>query len=213
MQNLIGIILISAIRNLFANQPDVLTHTPVTGMTEWNFGHHLANEIVKYIFWLNHDLDVTKHNYDNRRPDIIFHKRRINELNFCVIEIKTSGSSKEDIKRIKDDWMHGQLQYTFGAVIVIKSADNFKVTVFHKNITQEFPISTISIPVPEISDSKRRLLIELVNKITAIVKNNDYQKNPKKQAKVRKYENQIDQMVYKLYELTEEEIKIVEGSN
>jgi len=30
---------------------------------------------------------------------------------------------------------------------------------------------------------------------------------------VKEYERQIDQMVYKLYDLTEEEIKIVEGGN
>ena len=34
-----------------------------------------------------------------------------------------------------------------------------------------------------------------------------------KQAKVRELEHQIDQMVYKLYGLTDEEIKIVEGVN
>lgn len=31
-------------------------------------------------------------------------------------------------------------------------------------------------------------------------------------AKVREYEKQIDQLVYKLYDLAEEEIKIVEGN-
>jgi len=36
-------------------------------------------------------------------------------------------------------------------------------------------------------------------------------KTPQKQAMVKKYERQIDQLVYKLYGLTEEEIKIVEG--
>jgi hypothetical protein len=35
--------------------------------------------------------------------------------------------------------------------------------------------------------------------------------NPTKQAKVKEYKEQINQMVYKLYGLTEEEIKIVEG--
>jgi len=34
--------------------------------------------------------------------------------------------------------------------------------------------------------------------------------NPEKQAKVKEYECQIDQLVYKLYDLTEEEIKIIE---
>jgi len=33
-----------------------------------------------------------------------------------------------------------------------------------------------------------------------------------KQAKVKEYERQIDELIYKLYGLTEEEIKIVEES-
>lgn len=43
-------------------------------------------------------------------------------------------------------------------------------------------------------------------------KENDYLRNKTKQIKVEEYERQIDQMVYKLYELTPEEIKIVEES-
>ncbi|MBP7795708.1 MAG: hypothetical protein KA059_02895 [Elusimicrobiales bacterium] len=54
-------------------------------------------------------------------------------------------------------------------------------------------------------------VIKLVDKILAITKDNDYLENPQKQAKVQDYELQIDQMVYKLYGLTDEEIKIVEG--
>jgi len=37
-------------------------------------------------------------------------------------------------------------------------------------------------------------------------------RNPQKQAKVKEYERQIDELVYKLYGLTDEEIKIVEES-
>jgi hypothetical protein len=46
-----------------------------------------------------------------------------------------------------------------------------------------------------------------------ITESGDYLENPAKQAKVKEYENQIDQMVYQLYDLTPEEIKIVENSN
>jgi len=35
----------------------------------------------------------------------------------------------------------------------------------------------------------------------------------KKQTKVKEYERQIDLLVYKLYNLTDGEIKIVEGNN
>jgi len=40
--------------------------------------------------------------------------------------------------------------------------------------------------------------------------NLDYLENPQKQAKVKEYERQIDQLVYKLYGLTDKEINIVE---
>ena len=60
-----------------------------------------------------------------------------------------------------------------------------------------------------------------VNKILSLTQTEDYLpaatstaqaglENPQKQAKVKEYEKQIDEMVYKLYGLTKEEIKIVE---
>ena len=45
----------------------------------------------------------------------------------------------------------------------------------------------------------------------SITKDADYLQNPAKQVQVKEYEKQIDQLVYELYGLTEEEIKIVEG--
>jgi len=52
----------------------------------------------------------------------------------------------------------------------------------------------------------------LVDQILAITKDEDYFKNLVKQEKVKEYECRIDQMVYKLYDLTESDIKIVKGS-
>jgi len=61
-----------------------------------------------------------------------------------------------------------------------------------------------------------------VNKILKITKylseydaqaSDDYLINSTKQAKVKEYEHQIDQMVYKLYNLTPEEIETVESFN
>jgi len=51
----------------------------------------------------------------------------------------------------------------------------------------------------------------MVDKILSITKDYDYLNNFIKQTKVKEYERQIDQIVYKLYGLTDEEIKIVEG--
>jgi hypothetical protein len=44
----------------------------------------------------------------------------------------------------------------------------------------------------------------------AITKDIDYLENQTKQTIVKEYEKQIDQLVYNLYNLTEEEIKIIE---
>jgi len=68
------------------------------------------------------------------------------------------------------------------------------------------------VPVKKASTLTQDPFIELVNKILSLTQSQDYLENPQKQAKVKQYERQIDQLVYKLYGLTEEEIKIVENS-
>ena len=47
-------------------------------------------------------------------------------------------------------------------------------------------------------------------RIFAIMKDEDYSQNIDNQANARDLERQIDQMVYKLYDLTPEEIAIIE---
>jgi hypothetical protein len=67
------------------------------------------------------------------------------------------------------------------------------------------------IPIPNAANTNQNPLINLVDQILAITKDEDYLTNPAKQAKVKDLERQIDQMVYKLYDLTPEEIAVVEG--
>ena len=54
-------------------------------------------------------------------------------------------------------------------------------------------------------------VIKLVDKIISLTQSDNYLQTPTKKAKVKEYEKEIDQMVYTLYGLTPEEIKIVEG--
>ncbi|MBU2563781.1 MAG: N-6 DNA methylase [Actinobacteria bacterium] len=68
------------------------------------------------------------------------------------------------------------------------------------------------LPVKKISLVQQKLFIDIVNKIITLSRNDDYLKNPSKQAQVKEYEKQIDQLVYQLYGLTEDEIKVVEGN-
>ena len=68
-----------------------------------------------------------------------------------------------------------------------------------------------NLPLPQIAEENQKQLISSVNKILSITESADYLTNQSKQTKVIEYERQIDQMVYELYGLTKEEIKIVEG--
>lgn len=54
-------------------------------------------------------------------------------------------------------------------------------------------------------------VLESFGRTFAITKDEDYLQNPDKQAKVYDLKKHIDEMVYKLYDLTSEEIVIVEG--
>ncbi|MDD2735203.1 MAG: hypothetical protein PHF56_14800 [Desulfuromonadaceae bacterium] len=204
MTNLIGSILVSSIRNLFDRQPDILTHTSATGMTEWNLGHHLANEIVRYIFWLNHDLDVMKRNYSNRRPDIIFHRRGINALNFLVVEIKINNYVDEDIRKIKDDWMGAELNYRYGASVVVQSIDNFEVRLFERGMAEPkyFGLQAQQIPSPatnqEIALRFNSLVRQIEKSEIILVKSKgpaDYSKEPNIQQNV----NETEGLIYALY--------------
>ncbi|MCL0051051.1 hypothetical protein M1N22_04435, partial [Dehalococcoidia bacterium] len=64
------------------------------------------------------------------------------------------------------------------------------------------------IPIPKIvlGDTKQQKpFIDIVNKILSLTQSEDYLENLQKQARVKQYERQIDQLVYKLYNLTDEE--------
>lgn len=69
----------------------------------------------------------------------------------------------------------------------------------------------MEVPIKKISEEKQVPFIEAVDKILSLTGSDDYLQSAAKQVQVKEYEKQIDQMVYKLYDLTEEEIKIVEG--
>jgi len=70
------------------------------------------------------------------------------------------------------------------------------------------------LPIPKLLKFNNDIILhltEIVDHILAITKDDDYLQNPQKQAQVKALEREIDRMVYKLYDLTEEEIRIIEG--
>ncbi|MHB8362757.1 MAG: TaqI-like C-terminal specificity domain-containing protein, partial [Patescibacteria group bacterium] len=73
------------------------------------------------------------------------------------------------------------------------------------------PLSEI--PIKKISIEKQKQFIKIVDKILALTSLTDYPNNLETKMKIKDYENQIDLLVYKIYNLTPEEIKIVERNS
>ncbi len=69
------------------------------------------------------------------------------------------------------------------------------------------------LPIKRASTEEQESIVHLVDKILALSKDDDYFERPAKQAKVHDYGKQIDQLVYKLYDLAPEDVKIVENSS
>ncbi|HEA8245302.1 TPA: Eco57I restriction-modification methylase domain-containing protein [Campylobacter coli] len=63
------------------------------------------------------------------------------------------------------------------------------------------------LPIPKINSKNQKIANELVNSVDEILKAKEQDKN----ANTQELENKINSLVYKLYNLTEDEIKIIEG--
>ena len=70
----------------------------------------------------------------------------------------------------------------------------------------------LEIPIFVGNETEQNKLITIVDKILVITKSSDYLENPAKKEEVKDLENQINSLVYKLYGLSLEEIKIIEDS-
>lgn len=68
------------------------------------------------------------------------------------------------------------------------------------------------LPIKQISQEEQKPFIDLVDQILEITKKEDYLEREDLQKQVKILESRIDDMVYKLYELTPEEIELVEES-
>jgi hypothetical protein len=124
----------SAVADLYQNEPDIDCFSSETAQTEWNLAAHLAPEIVKYFKGYSYDIDVTKVNYSNRRPDIIIHRRGPEtKYNLLVVEVKREGSAagiRNDVRKIQDYWFSEGLQYQFGATVNLRARNPAGITVF-----------------------------------------------------------------------------------
>lgn len=69
-----------------------------------------------------------------------------------------------------------------------------------------------NLPIKQISKEEQKPFVDLVDQILEITKNEDYLEREDLQNQVKVLEKKIDDLVYDLYGLTKEEIKLVEES-
>ncbi|MBN2455580.1 MAG: Eco57I restriction-modification methylase domain-containing protein [Sedimentisphaerales bacterium] len=108
------------------------------------------------------------------------------------------------VLKLKND---SRYNYKFILAVLNSSFSNF----LYMNFTQEGgrvfaqvkPKNIRKLPIPQISPREQNPFIELVDKILAVKK-----KDPK--ANTSELETEIDEMIYNLYDLTPEEIAIIE---
>jgi hypothetical protein len=87
--------------------------------------------------------------------------------------------------------------------------------VLSKEATRGFSIYVEQLPILPITPQTQPLadqIVQKVQEILSLTQSPDFETNQEKQQKVKELEREIDQLVYKLYGLTEEEIKIIESN-
>ena len=68
----------------------------------------------------------------------------------------------------------------------------------------------MNIPIYKPTKAESIILEQIVENILKITTTNDYLKNTEKQQAVKEYENQIDILLYKLYDLTYDEVLVID---
>jgi len=130
-----------AIEALFRNQPDIFGFTDQTHQTEWNLAHHLANEIQSLFPDLQCDVELIKPNYENRRPDIIVHRRGSQDHNLLVVEVKLDGTDdalQHDAEKIAQYWFQPPLRYEYGAIVDLRRDGRYSVRILRAAVS--FPV-------------------------------------------------------------------------
>jgi hypothetical protein len=216
MKSLIARILCSAAHSMWHKDPTLGHYTSETNQHELNLAFHYACELRQWFPWLDCDFDVSKKAYDYERPDIVIHRRNTHALNFLVIEIKREKSRKEvplDLKQIRERWFENYFQYRFGAAVILHDdKPQFEVQVLSRVEKEHEPLirkylnmgKPLCRPIPE--DRSSTALVETLKRIF-----DDEARGAVGDASV--WDREIDQLVYALYGLTPEEIKMVEGAS
>ncbi len=94
------------------------------------------------------------------------------------------------------------MEYYFGFIGIMTAGNAF--TLKQETISE--------LPIKDVSLNEQKPFIDLVEKILAITKASGYFQDAERQAEVRNIELRIDQLVYDLYNISEDEVKIIESN-
>ena len=83
---------------------------------------------------------------------------------------------------------------------------NDKVRNVMYEVNNSFP------PITKETQPLADQIVQKVQEILALTQSPDFETSQEKQQKVKELEKEIDQLVYKLYDLTEDEIAIIENN-
>lgn len=147
-------------------------------------------------------------------PKLLFSQTCDSIITCLDEEVNYYGINSVNIAILKDPFIE---QRKFFQSILNSKLINF----IYRNISQEGgrvlsevkPQRIRALPIAMQGIENRKPIKDIVDRILYITKDDDYLQNPQKQAGVKSLEAEIDQLVYKLYGLTEEEIAIVEGQS
>jgi len=173
------------------------------------------NEAKKYI---KNPVELRK--VQLREKEIFLQRKILTAQNSTVLKGTIDENKVFVSNSLHSTYLRSEYQDGFNLEYILALINSELINYYHNSLrlkaTDLHPQILVSnlkkLPIKKISKDEQKPFIDLVDKILAITKDEDYLENTAKQAKVREYEKQIDQLVYKLYGLTPEEIKTVEES-
>lgn len=190
---------------------------------------YCINHKTDYIIWDREELYKDKvcpgefEDYYNQK--LIFRNRGVNvfgsydESNIFVNDIFNvvvlKGSYKKDrMKSFGEREIEISKNYSLKYLLSIINSNVILFFLKNKFVFRDIKAPMMKIfPIPKVSKENQKPFIEIVDRILSITGDKDYLENQDKQLMVKELENKIDKMVYELYKLTSEEIKIVKNFN
>ena len=178
-----------------------------------------ASDILRYkINWLGKYIDKSlftdnKVNYYFKKPKIVM--ARMTDKIRCALDLNDNYYCAKINLMISKNNNLTNLKTIIG--ILNSNLINYYYKETYRSLHKKgdalgFDIPSVEkIPIPLIND-KNNEIANIVDKINSITNSTDYFENIEKQSAVKTYEKQIDNIVYKLYDLTEQEILTIDNS-